>query len=256
MRYVTGILTSPWLWIATGLVFVVLNLMDPAQARSPVWFVVLFLYMLMINLLWIGRDKPPSQRPKSASVYVSKAEAPPDRAEMRFAGLAYFGLVLVCGAVFEASLSVEGGIGGMHADTLSSFILAFGDYSLLALASLLLIRLLRLDFRQGFFLAGGMALSEGLIFKPVLVSVVLSEQFYLAPILVAFYTLAYASFLALPQLILPYGALWKDDQRPGWVSVPLLWLLGLLAAFVTRLLWGLIYVPNVAAWFGIGFDTA
>ena len=223
-----------WIWIPAGLVFVVLNLMDPVQARSPVWFIALFLYMGMVHLLWIGRDRPR------------------DIGRLRHAWLAYIGLVLACGAVFEASLSVNGtGIGGMHAETFASFVLAFGDYTLMALASLWLIRKLRLDFKQTYFLAAGMGLSEGLVFKGVLIAVAMSPQWYFTPILLAFYALAYASFLALPLLIMPYGALWRDATRPGWVTIPMLWLLGLIVAFVTRLIWGLIYTPNVAAWLQI-----
>jgi hypothetical protein len=229
-----NIIWTLFFWIPLGLVFVVLSLMDPANAKSQLWFAALFLYMLMVHLLWKGRDKPR------------------DSVAMPMAPLAYIGLSLLFGGVFEASLTVDGtGFGGMHPETLSSFALAFGDYTLMALAFLVLVRLLRLDFKQGYFLAAGISLSEGLVFNGVLIRVALSSEWYFLPLLLGFYALAYASFLALPLLVLPYGTLWRNNARPGWVTIPLLWIIGLFVGVLTRLIFALIYAPSVANWLSI-----
>jgi len=227
------------IWIPAGLAFVVLSQMDPAFARSPLWFVALFLYMLMIHLLYIGRAKPRK------------------RAPMKHAALAYLGLVLLFGAIFEASLTIDGtGFGGMYPQTVPSYILAFGDYFLMGLACLFLVRMLRLDFKQTYFLAAGMSLSEGLVFNGSLIAVAMSPKPYFAPILLAFYALTYASSLALPLLVLPYGILWRDDTRPGWVTIPLLWLIGLAVSVVTRLIFMLLYAPVVFEWLGLATENA
>ena len=47
-----NIIWTLFFWIPLGLVFVVLSLMDPANAKSQLWFAALFLYMLMVHMLW------------------------------------------------------------------------------------------------------------------------------------------------------------------------------------------------------------
>ena len=104
----------------------------------------------------------------------------------RIAMTSYVVLVCAFGMVYETSLTVDGtGIGGVHPDTYSSFSLAIGDYLMLAMVSVASIRRFHLDFKSVFFLAAGISLSEGLIFTGVLTAILMSAQFYTAPLFIA-----------------------------------------------------------------------
>ncbi len=202
-----------------------------SEFLSPYWFSDLLLYGLMIVGLW-------------ANSRYNLREDPPPR---KFAPAGYIFLVWLFGMIFETSLTVTGaGIGGLHQETLPSFILAQGDYIPIAIVSYLVVRELHLSFHELFFFAGGKSLTEGLIFTGVLTTTILSPQFYLAPIVLAYYTLAYSSFIALPLLFIDEELLWKASKRKRSPSIPFLWLLGFSLALAIRIFWGLIYSPLVA----------
>jgi len=214
---------QPLPWIIAGLVFAVVVRLARDDPGSPLWFAEYLLHGLMLHHLWRGGPR----------LRVSRAQA----------GLAYVALVLLFGAIYEASLTVDGtGIGGMHAQTGLSYLLAFGDYLLLALASLWVIRRFGLGFPGAFFLAAGFSLSEGLIFTGVLAQLIASPLWVMAPLMLAYYTLAYSGFIALPLLLLPVGSL---IQGPTRLRLPWVWALGFGISCVTRLVWGLIYIPAV-----------
>ena len=220
------------IWIGVGLLFMLLNLTGSAEVRSPLWFTELVLYGLMIFGLWANQRWA-----------LRKKLALPKR----WAPAAYIFLVWLCGMLFEASLTVTGeGIGGIHPQNLPSFILAQGDYIPLAIISYLVIRKYHLSFREVFFLAGGKSLTEGLIFTGVLTAVILSPQFFLAPIVLAYYTLAYSSFIALPLLLVDEELLWQDAPPKRSHSIAYFWLLGFVLALGVRLFWGLVYSPLVS----------
>jgi hypothetical protein len=210
-------------WIIAGLIFAAITGLVNDAPRSPFWWSEYLLYGLMLYGLLQSGLRVPVQK--------------------TLAGLAYVAMVLISGAVYEASLTVDGsGIGGMHPKTGMSFLMAFGDYLLLALAALWLIRRFGLDFQAVFFLAAGFSLSEGLIFTGVLAGVVASPLWLMAPLMLAYYTLAYASFIALPLLVLPVDALTSGPVR---LRRPMIWALGFGVSCTTRLVWGLIYIPAV-----------
>jgi len=220
------------IWIGLGFIFVLLNGPGDSEFLSPYWFSDLLLYGLMIVGLWAN------------SRYNLRKKIPLPR---KFAPAGYIFLVWLFGMIFETSLTVTGaGIGGLHQETLPSFILAQGDYIPIAIVSYLVVRELHLSFHELFFFAGGKSLTEGLIFTGVLTTTILSPQFYLAPIVLAYYTLAYSSFIALPLLFIDEELLWKASKRKRSPSIPFLWLLGFSLALAIRIFWGLIYSPLVA----------
>ncbi|MCJ7795891.1 MAG: hypothetical protein MUQ56_03870 [Thermoleophilia bacterium] len=217
------------IWIGLGLAFVVLNLGNVPQARSPYWFSELVLYGLMLAGLWAN-----SKHDLRKKIRIPRKLAP--------AG--YVLLVWLFGMMFEAGLTVTGeGIGGVHPETLPSFILAQGDYVPIALITYLVIRRTQASFRQVFFFAGGIGLTEGLIFTGALTSVLLSPMFFLSPILVAYYTIAYSSFIALPLLLIDEELLWKEPHGGRQHSIPFFCVLGFILALAIRTFWGLVYGP-------------
>lgn len=119
----------------------------------------------------------------------------------------------------------------------------------MALVTYLVIRRTRASFREVFFLAGGKSLKEGLLFTGGLASVFLSPTFWLSPIVLAYYTLAYRSFIALPLLFVDEELLWREPAQSQRPSSPYFWLLGFVLALAIRMFWGLIYGPLVTSLF-------
>lgn len=226
-----------WGWIALGIGFKVLNLGNDAEPRSPYWFAEIGLLILMVGGLWAnarfnGWLRLPLTRRTAPAVYVF--------------------LVWLFGMTYELSLTVTGeGIGGVHPQTIPSFILAQGDYIPIALVSYAVIRQTRATFQEVFFFAGGKSLTEGLIFTGVLTAVLLSPSFWLSPLVLAYYTLAYSSFIALPLLFVDEALLWRPGERTHKRTILFFWLLGFGLALLIRLFWGLVYSPLVTQWFGL-----
>lgn len=225
------------IWIGLGLCFVVLNLVGSTAARSPLWFSELVLYALMLAGLWAN-----SRHDLRKRIRIPRKLAP----------LAYIVLVWSFGMLFEIGLTVTGeGIGGVHPETVPSFILAQGDYIAIALVAFLVIRKTQASFREMFFFAGGKSLTEALIFTGALTSVLLSPLFLLAPIVLAYYTLAYSSFIALPLLLIDEELLWKEACPRQQHSIPVFWALGFGLALAIRIFWGLVYSPIVIRLFDL-----
>jgi hypothetical protein len=212
-------------WIAAGLTFWLAGWLWSDAPRARFWYAELVLYAVMI---WRLRRGGFALRP-------ARIAAP----------FVYVGLVWLFGMAYEATLSVDGsGIGGMHQDTLASYAYAQGSYVPMALLGLIGNRMWRLDFHAMFFVAGGISLTEGLIFTGVLAATLLSSGAWIAPILLAYYTLAYASFLALPLLIIDPTSLQSSRARPA-PPIWALWLGGFGAALIVQLFFGLIWAPLI-----------
>ena len=225
------------IWIGLGLAFVFLNSFNDSGPKSPFWFAELILYTLMIVGLWANHKYD----------FRKKIRIP-----RRLAPIAYICLNWFFGMVYETGLTVNGqGIGGLHVETIPSFILAQGDYITIAIVSYILIRMLRLSFREMFFVAGGKSLTEGLIFTGVLTSLIISPMFFLSPILLGYYTLAYSSFIALPLLFIDEELLWKKGEPGKQHSTIIFWILGFVLAMPIRIFWGLVYCPIVADLFNL-----
>jgi hypothetical protein len=199
--------------------------------RSPFWWAEVPLYALMLWGMWRLHRRRPAWLPLTR----------------RTAPWAYFGLCWTFGMTYELSLTIDGtGIGGVHPDTRASFILAQGDYVLIALACLALVRWLRLDFAGVFAVAGGKSLTEGMVFSGVLTAVLLSAQWWASPFFLAYYTMVYATFTALPLLFVNPRLIWASGT-PGMTRLPALWASGFAVAFGIRVIWGLGWGP-VATW--------
>ena len=158
--------------------------------------------------------------------------------------LVFVALSVACGMIYEASLTVDGtGVGGMHPDTRTSFVLAFGDYLMLALLCWGATRMLRLDFRGLFFLSAGISLTEGLVFTGVIWMVLASGQPVLVPLYLGYYFLAYATFLAMPLLLLHAPSVWGQSPPPARLGPVSLIVLGFSLGMASRTIWGLLYGP-------------
>jgi hypothetical protein len=228
-------INSPSVWIALGLCFIVISLMLNDAPRSALWFADLPLYALMLIGLWRLRVGRPLYLPLTR----------------RTAAIGFVLLSWAFGMIYEASLTVDGtGIGGVHPNTRASYILAQADYLMIALATLLLIRWLRLDFTRVFFIAGGKSLTEGLIFTGILTSILLSPMVWSAPLFLAYYTLAYATFVAMPLLFIDPRLLWKSPN-PGAMPIWQCWATGFVLAFVIRVIWGLGWAPLATRMFDL-----
>lgn len=226
-----------WIWMASGFVFVALNFGNNPEHKSPYWFSELVLYGFMIAGMW-GNARYDLRK----KFRIPRGLAP----------VAYIFLVWLFGMLFEVSLTVTGqGVGGLHAQTLPSFILAQGDYIPIALVSYFIIRKTQASFRQIFFFAGGKSLTEGLIFTGMLTSVIISPMFWLSPLVVAYYTMAYSSFIALPLLFIDEELLWKEPIKTRSHPIHFYWLIGFVLALAIRIFWGLVYGPVVTQLFDL-----
>jgi hypothetical protein len=224
---IPDILRSPWLWISLGLVFLLATTALSDAPRSPFAPAEYLLCALLLGLFgWRGAGGLGLTLPR------------------QMAPIAFIGLSWTFGMVYEATLTVDGtGVGGVHPDTRSSFILAQGDYLMIVLASWLLVRRWHLTFSDMVMVAGGKSLTEGLVFTGVLTAVLMSPMAPAAPFVIGYYTLAYAYFVALPLLIIAPASLWSDHPRPTRPGAARLWIIGFVLAFVIRVIWGLGWAP-------------
>jgi hypothetical protein len=226
-----------WFWVGAGLVFWGLSRAEAAGPRSPYWAAELGLYALILGGMWAATRG----RPLAKTLRLPRAVAP----------FAYIFLSWLFGMVFELTLTLNGeGVGGMHAHTIPSFILAQGDYIPIAIVSYFVIRRTHATFREAFFFAGGKSLTEGLVFTGVLATQVASPLFFLAPLTLAYYTLAYASFIAAPLMLVDAQLLW-DSRQPRRRSAVFFWALGFGLAMLIRLFWGLVYGPLATQLFNL-----
>ncbi|MBI4928073.1 MAG: hypothetical protein HY835_09930 [Anaerolineae bacterium] len=227
-----------WFWVVAGLTFWALNSAISTDPRSRYWPAELGLYTLMLGGMWAdARGHPISQ-----FVRLPRVVAP----------FVYVFLVWLFGMVYELTLTVNGeGVGGLHPSTVPSFLLAQGDYIPIAIVAYFVIRQTHASFKEVFFLAGGKSLTEGIVFTGVLVSQIASPFFFLSPLTLAYYTLAYASFIAAPLVLVDAELLWDTSLQPKRYSVPFFWALGFVLAFAIRIFWGLVYGPLVTRLFNL-----
>jgi hypothetical protein len=228
-------ITNVKLWLLLAFIFSFLS-RDEGAPTSPLWFLEYLLFALMV-LGIVLREKTDRGLPL--------------RIPRVWTALLYVFLAWLFGMIYELTLTVNGeGIGGVHRQTYASFLLAQGDYLLIAITSLAAVYWCRLSFQQMWFLAMGIALTEGLIFMGILWAVILSPLFFLSPLVLVYYSFVYASFSALPLLFLDEQVLWRAGPRRNWGFLPLVGL-GFAMGFVIRVVWGLVYCPLVASWFDL-----
>lgn len=202
--------------LIAGIAFLVMSRLSASGPASPLAFLE---WPLVAAMVWLAIRGGLGWRPARA-------------------GAAFVALSWAFGMIYEATLTVDGsGIGGVHPQTAASFVLAQGDYIALALVAWWMIRRWGLGFAGALWLALGKSLTEGLIFTGVLTANLMSPA---APLMLAYFTMAYGYFIALPMLILapPAGA------RPRPPAVILI-VAGFAAALAVRLFWGLVWAPAV-----------
>lgn len=217
-----------YIWIFLALIFAIINVdFSETALKSPFWFLQYFLFGLLLFSLWANNKFD----------LRGKIKVPREIAPIVFIIFSW-----ILGMIVELTLTLTGeGIGGNHQYTFPSFILSQGIYIPLALVSLFGIRKLSLNFKQLFFFAGGMGLVEGLIFRPVILTSILSPFFILSPIVIAYFVTTYAIFLALPLLLIHEKLLHK--RPPQRRSYLLLVLYGFIAGFLIYIFWGVVYGP-------------
>lgn len=225
------------IWIVLAILFFLLAFLDTKEPRSSLWFLEPFLYGLLIFGLWAN-----SKFNLRKLIHIPR----------RFAPLAYIILAWSFGMIYELALTVNGtGVGGMHQNTLASFILAQGIYIPLVIVSFLVIRYLRLSYKETFFLAGGVSIVEGLIFRNFLLATILSPLFWLSPLVLAYYTVVYGGVIALPLLFINEELLWPPNTKPKTRSILSLWVWGFIIEFIILLFWGLLYGPFAESLFNL-----
>lgn len=183
--------TSPLAWV---LVATVTSLLIGPDEASPWWWTTPGLLLAYAGLWLLRRHSPAPRLSRAAAVVVYAV-----------AGLA-------AGAIFEAGLTVDGsGVGGLHEDTLTSYLLLPGYLVPAVAMTLLAVRRFGLDARQTFFVAGGMCWMEALVVGgPSMLAAP-----WAAPLAVALYVGSYAVYNgALGVLLLDPGSLHAAAPRP------------------------------------------
>jgi hypothetical protein len=173
------------LWVAAALLVGFLLRLGAADGASKLWF----FDPLLLGGFWLA---------------AGRLEKRSDRS--RFGGLRgaamFVGISWLSGMLYELALSTGGGwtFGGMHPETLPSFVLAQGFYIPYAIFGYLLVRRTDVSFRTLFFAAGAVSVFEMLLTGRV-ASGLVSPFFALVPLLVAYYVSVYAMIICWPVAI-------------------------------------------------------
>jgi hypothetical protein len=194
MRRLRAVLTSPVTWVVAALPLALSPLVERDEGASDLWWTtpLLFGLYLLLRLLRHRLPRWHPGRPVAVAVYVV--------------------LGLAAGAVYELSLTVDGtGLGGLHADTGTSFLLLPGFLLPAVAFTAWATGRYALDAAQVFAVAGALTWYETLT---VGVTYLVSAP-YLAPFVVAFYVTSYAVYTgALGALVLDPAALHAPNARP------------------------------------------
>ena len=212
------------LTIAAALAFAVLGLQDDAPRSALNW-----LQFPLLALL-------------AAGLFTSAAE---NHTQARF--LPTVALSWLLGMSVELTLTVDGtGLGGVHPDTVASFVLAQGDYVPLAAAIWVAHRWLGAGLCDLLWIVIGIALTEGLVFTGSILEAIQTGSIG-GTVLVACYLVSlYLVYLLLPFRLLGVGR--GRRQR----NLLLLLLIGFATGFAIRAFWGLVYSPAIGALLGLG----
>jgi hypothetical protein len=216
-----------WVVIGLGVAFWSVTRMMGSGLPTSFWWIEVLLFLILIAGFAFGRGLN-LRVPRPLLVLVA--------------------LIWVCGMGYELTLTHDGvGIGGVHTDTRASFILAQGDYLMIAAFTAWAVWFWRLQPADVLWLAGGKSLTEGLTFSGILTATLADPAFVaFAPLMAAYYALAYATFMVVPLFILAPESLWRAGT--GWrPNLLILWVIGFAAAFVIRIVWGLVWAP-LATW--------
>ncbi|SFI85332.1 hypothetical protein [Jannaschia pohangensis] len=152
------------------------------------------------------------------------------------------------GMSVELTLTVDGsGIGGVHPDTVASFILAQGDYIPLGILVWAFHRWMGCLMYECAWVVTGIALTEGLVFTGSVTASISSGSFIGALIVTCYLIALYMVYLLLPFRLCGVGL----EKVTTTKSILLLVLAGFVSAFVVRSFWGLIYSPLISTIFDL-----
>ncbi len=185
-------MTSPLAWV---LVATAVALLIGGDDGSPWHWTVPGLFLGYAGLWLLGRRVPAPRLPRLV------------------AGAAYVVAGLAAGVLFEVGLTVDGtGVGGLHPDTTTSFLLLPGYLVPAVGLTLLAVARYGLDARQAFFVAGGMCWFEALtVGGPSMLAAP-----WFAPLALVFYVASYAVYTgALGLLLVDPRSLWAANPRPA-----------------------------------------
>jgi hypothetical protein len=148
-----------------------------------------------------------------AALWLVRRRSPGMRLNRLAARAVYLVAGLTAGVVYELGLTVDGtGVGGMHRDTSTSFLLLPGYLVPAVGFTLLAVARYGLDARRAFFVAGGMCWMEALTVGGA--SMLAAPWF--APLIVALYVASYAVYTgALGLLLIEPRSLWLAHPRPA-----------------------------------------
>lgn len=204
-------------WFIVGLFgYLLLRLRaDKNEPISPLWFIEPILYVFLVFKIFFNKN-----------IYVVP------KTLQKHPLLLYIVMAFMSGMLFEMGLSInQGSIGGLYPKTIPSFIVAQGFYWPFAIFSLFLIRRYNFKFSDLYFVALGASLTEGIIFNKILPAIFLSPEFYLTPVVLAYYGTAYALILGLPFVFFDEKLLWGKDVRQA--SLLRKFIYGFIMAFVS-----------------------
>lgn len=162
---------------------------------GPYWFAESFIYLVFFLGLWLD------------SRYHFRERLTLSRTKAVFL---YFVIFLTAAMMYELSLSPTlGSFSAHHPKLIPSFIIIFGIYLALSLFNLFLISRYHYTFRELYFSAGAASLTEGIVFNGVLIAVLLSPTFFLAPLTFAYYMLVYGVIFCMPFVFIREELLWR-----------------------------------------------
>ncbi|GEM_PF-4512376 len=187
-------------WFVLALIQVVLWRFSTGQFElgGPYWFVEPLLYLVFFLGLWLDsryhfREKLTLSRGKAVFLY--------------------FVIFLATAMIYELSLSPTiGSFSAHHPKPIPSFITIFGMYLALAIFNFFLIRRYRYTFKELYFAAGAASLTEGVVFIGVLIGILLSPMFFLAPLTFAYYMLVYGVIFCMPFVFIREELLWSRAE--------------------------------------------
>ena len=115
------------------------------------------------------------------------------------------------------------------------FLLMQGMYIPLTLVWLFLTRRYRFTVRDSYFAALWVSMLEGVLFNGLVQQSLFSPLFFTAPILIAYYGLAYGAILTLPLVILSESSIWSKNSTD--VSLKRKIIYAVVLQFFVFLLW-------------------
>ncbi|KKU51570.1 MAG: hypothetical protein UX72_C0018G0016 [Parcubacteria group bacterium GW2011_GWA2_47_10] len=90
-------------------------------------------------------------------------------------------------------------------------------------------------FKELYFSAGAASLTEGIVFNGVLIAVLLSPTFFLAPLAFAYYMLIYGVIFCMPLVFIREELLWSPSETT--ISFRRKILYAFIATFFANLTW-------------------